>query len=82
MKQNPVIRLNNNFSSQASKKLFSLDCGMYRVKTMYSFICSSLPLIAVFAWDAVSCWVQWGREKVETRGQGLAGVFSGHWTHR
>lgn len=48
----------------------------------YSFICTCVPLTAGFPWDAVSCGVHRGGEKVETRGQGLAGVFPGHCTRQ
>lgn len=70
-----------DLSSQASIKAFGLDCG-HRIKRLHSLICTCVPLTAGFPWDAVSCGVHRGGEKVETRGQGLAGVFPGHWTHR
>lgn len=67
----------DNLSSQASMKALGLGCG-HHINTLCSFICTCVPLTAAFPWDAVSCGVHRGGEKVETRGQGLAGVFPGH----
>lgn len=39
-------------------------------------------MTGVSPWDAISRWLYWGWEEVETGGQGLAGVFSGHCAHR
>lgn len=41
---------------------------------------STSPVAGVFPWDAISRWLYRGWEEVETGGQGLAGVFSGHCT--
>lgn len=43
--------------------------------------CSYLPLIVFFPWDAIAWWVHGRREQVETGGQWLTGVFSGHCAH-
>lgn len=89
MKQSPVTPRSHHVKWVCVSPIFQVkfpktyfNCGQCHMKTIYSFICSCVPLTAVFAWDAVSYWVHRGREKVETRGQGLAGIFSGHWTHR